>query len=136
MKARGVDRWYWWHETPPGGSRRSRIPYRRLSWQTVEAFQFVFEVLEVVCIEGLGQELFDDRQEVVQRSDGRLWRQCRVARASSGCSERECSRDDFWWDAVLVELNGQTPVLAAGMSEGSGSAAVAIQDLLDVVSPS
>jgi hypothetical protein len=93
------------------------------------------EVFEVFRIDRLVADLVEDREEVVERLDGRQRRGVEISEDAPRGGEVESSLDGVEWDSAVVELSGQPAVGGPDAAGGGGRAAVAVEDPPDVGGP-
>jgi len=90
------------------------------------------EVAEVAWVWLGGEELIDDREEIVERGDA--GQRCRAVGSlgSSGCGEQECGVDDLERDLAIEESGCEAAVGASGEAGRAGCASVEINHLLGI----
>lgn len=90
------------------------------------------EVADVAWVWPGGEELIDDREEIVEGGD--RGERCRIlgSLGSSGDSKQECGVDDLAGDASIEESGSEAAVGASGEAGRAGSASVEIDHLLGV----
>lgn len=90
------------------------------------------DVAEISGVGRLGEELVDDRPDVVESRDWCERRSSAGAEGPSRDGEEERGTYDLDGDAAIVKLAGELPVGASQVAGCSGSEAIQIEDALDV----
>ena len=97
-----------------------------------EAGEAVLEAVEVAGIEGVGDELVDDRQEVVEGGDRPEGRGVSRSESAAGGGDQKRRRDEAGGDLAVVERRSELAIGATDDSRGAGRSAVEIEDPFDI----
>jgi hypothetical protein len=98
-----------------------------------EAGEAVAEAVEVAPIEGVGEELVDDRKKVVEGGDRPKFRGVGRSKSATGGGDQKRRRDEAGGDLAVVERRRELAIGATDDSRGAGRSAVELEDACDIV---
>ena len=90
------------------------------------------EVPKIAWVGWIQADLVQQREDVVEGSDGAEGRGVLGAEGAPYGGKEEGGVDLLEGDAAIVEDPGQAPVLGSGVTEGAGGAAIEVEDRLHV----
>ena len=91
------------------------------------------EIAEVILADVELKHFIDDRQQVMQRSNGLERNGIRRPEDTARCGQEQGVFDGRDRHTVIIKNSGEAPIIATDNAGGSGRAAIGVENLADVI---